>query len=373
VLCYRKGESIVTRAEDIAACNLICSYRPEVALQGLESHFVRVFASKSDAETLCFDVNSEVTRLDQEYRVIVRHPKGVCTLPPSSRNWSIQYEYACPPLPQGEFNSTTHTVYVWGDVDFDDYGQFGRVQGRKSAANLHSCKMNQIVPQVMIGNCLAGNDDDYSPRWKRLDSWMIQAQYYWQTEEGERHGSRALCGDLVHVNPGEILRTVIQYCSAKGHIEVIISVKAEPNKRSKIVIERPFCHNPALFSSWRDFFNQCEVVEKQERKDETAGALARPCLNIEYKANLCDLTLLRSITPFDIRYANFPSDSEENKDNTTDWRCELFTPRLGNCNLIDSRGVQSKEALRCEEAVLLQETPPRYFCSKGKRKLQKAS
>ena len=36
-------------------------------------------------------------------------------------------------------------------------------------------RMNQIVPQTMIGHCLAHNDDDFLPRWETFTSWVIQA------------------------------------------------------------------------------------------------------------------------------------------------------------------------------------------------------
>ena len=31
--------------------------------------------------------------------------------------------------------------------------------------NVHDCKMNQIVPQVMIGNILCNNDEHYIPSY----------------------------------------------------------------------------------------------------------------------------------------------------------------------------------------------------------------
>ena len=118
--------------------------------------------------------------------------------------------------------------------------------------------MNQIVPQTMIGRCLAHNDDQYvnstlsvsfrfrcaysglicficfacfvfsfyfvcfvsfikffplfsfaysvdgrfNPEWEEFEEWVIQAQYYWQTDEGEQAGSKAMCGPLVKVAPG---------------------------------------------------------------------------------------------------------------------------------------------------------------------------
>jgi hypothetical protein len=42
----------------------------------------------------------------------------------------------------------------------------------------------------------------YNPEWEEFDTWVIQAQYYWQTDEGEQAGSKAMCGPLVRVSPG---------------------------------------------------------------------------------------------------------------------------------------------------------------------------
>ena len=42
----------------------------------------------------------------------------------------------------------------------------------------------QIVPQVMVGWVLSGNDASYAPSWSKIDHWVIQAQYYWKASDG---------------------------------------------------------------------------------------------------------------------------------------------------------------------------------------------
>lgn len=112
---------------------------------------------------------------DDEFRVLVRAPKGLqqCTqLPPPNEDWTLRYVFACPPLPSEKdgFDAHMHTVYVWGDIDFDGNGAAG-------VAPISDYAMNQIVPQVMVGRCLGGSDaQTFEPAWMEYERWVIQAQ-----------------------------------------------------------------------------------------------------------------------------------------------------------------------------------------------------
>jgi len=100
----------------------------------------------------------------------------------------------------------------------------------------------------MIGNCLSSNDEDFIPSWKCFDSWVIQAQYFWQDCNED---PRAMCGGLVHVEPGEEIKTCIRYDHKTGSIAMKEDEKRDgrgsiaiedANRRSEIVVDRPFPH-----------------------------------------------------------------------------------------------------------------------------------
>ncbi|CAK0897180.1 unnamed protein product, partial [Prorocentrum cordatum] len=199
------------RAEDVPLEDLVCSYqlwrgppllhghragrpRPTSCASGVHrvSIALRVAAGRRP-DVAGVDL-SVLPPCDGEYRVIVRQPEDKREiLPPASEDWEVKYVFRCPPIPSSAtFQKHTHTLYVWGDLDFDSYGASGSFP-------IHPYRMNQIVPQVMIGNCLARSSDGFLPQWQEFDSWAMQAQYYWQTGEGEATGSRALCGEVVPV------------------------------------------------------------------------------------------------------------------------------------------------------------------------------
>ena len=101
-----------------------------------------------------------------------------------------------------------------GDVDFDAYNA-----AREWGTVAPGYRFNQIVPQLMSGWCLAANDEGYNPRHVIYDHWVIQAQYYWQRAAGHPGGaSRAACGPVVRVEPGDIITTTIEYNAAAGGI-----------------------------------------------------------------------------------------------------------------------------------------------------------
>jgi len=235
--------------------------------------------------------------------------------------------------------------------------------------------MNQIVPQVMIGNCLSSNDEDYIPSWKCFDTWVIQAQYFWQDCNEE---PRVMCGDLVHVEPGEEIKTCIRYDHKTGSITVSIAImkedergdgrdsvtKAEDHKRrSKIVVDRPFPHKHTHFESWMDFFEKCisaecevkakkkeekgngeEEVQSNSNEIDESGCLARPYLNIEYKGRV-SVETLQSVCPLEVKEASFPGFTSKN------WRKYLFCPRTGDTDTLD--GLEENDSLHIDDAIIL--------------------
>jgi len=351
---------------------VLCSYRLKLALNDTYIHCVH-YVSNGEAAPIV--TVTAMPKQDNEYRVVVGLPRNLCRLPPPHESWQVSYDYVCPPLPTSNtWNSNTHTMYVWGDLDFDDYGASHISNVPVHLRTVHSCYMNQIVPQTMIGNCLAENDDTYKPKWKTFDQWVIQAQYYWQPT---KDNGRALCGKYMQVEPGDLIRTRICYTAENGSIQVSISVVGEDgeensNKRSEIVIPKPFLHDVTLFESWKDFFSKCLQAERLgedenrskvprcEGKESTPalrgskdsgasmGAKARPCLNVEYKGRV-DMDTLKSICPFVVKKATYPGLPPDFT--TTKWKTYLYCPRTGNVNVLEDSA--KRQSLAIEDAVTL--------------------
>ena len=352
---------------------ILCSYRVKVPLNHGQVHQIHCIPGKSCTV-------KAAPKRDDEYRVSVGLPKSKCRLPPPLESWQVQYEYECPPLPCGDaWDPKTHTFYVWGDLDFDSYGDSHFADVPPHLRAVHPCYMNQIVPQTMIGNCVAISDPDtYKWTGKTFDSWVIQAQYYWQARKSD---SRAHCGPAVQVEPGDLIRTRIEYNAHDGSIHVVIAVVGEngderSDKRSEILLARPFLHDSSLFESWKDFFCKCIAAEEQgddnnatipssskvSRQDEVTkspglrgsvnsaesnikGAMARPCLNVEYKGSV-DLDILKSICPFHVKKASFPGVPLDFK-----WNTHLYSPRTGRVDILqDSEG---KVSLAIDDAVTM--------------------
>lgn len=312
------------------SAQVLCSFR--VASEG----YTEVAVQAEDGVKLC-----KLPPPDDEFRVIVRGPPGPGSdmLPPLDQDWVLEYVFSCPPLPRddtswclgaGKYDSFFHTFYVWGDVDFDFYGPSGFAAGKVPSA-VTQCMMNQIVPQVMTGRCLAFNDPlTYDPGWQEFDTWVMQAQYYWQTEAGEDHGSKAMCGEAIHVEPGDEVTTRIVYHASEGAIEVTIG---NGKKESRVDLPRPFPHSDA-WQSWRQFFQACAEVDPLVPKNDRCRA--RPGLDVEYKGTV-DVGVLNSVLPFTVSKISFPGGGGGRcgEVGAEDWPIELFSPRTGEGHEID--------------------------------------
>lgn len=377
--CTNTSESnkptTVKQLEESNDCNVLCSYRVTLALADKYVHCV----------DYCFDDTPTVkvtamTKPDDEYRVIVGLPKNHCRLPPPDESWEVRFEYACPPLPtvSKTWSKKKRTFYVWGDLDFDDYGASHFHDVPAHLRTIHPCRMNQIVPQVMIGNCLASNTpDEYKPSWVEFDEWVIQAQYYWQASDNDGH---ALCGTYIPVTPGDLIRTRICYNAETGSMDVSIAVvkengEEEAEKRSDISIPQPFMHGPSLFESWKDFFEKCVKAEQDYEKETNLpsskaarvgeeasspslrgvsnqvtklGARARPGLNVEYKGRV-DIETLKTVCPFVVKEATYPG--LPSTFDTSKWTARLYCPRTGRVDVLHD--ATKTKSLSIEDAVTL--------------------
>lgn len=313
--CGFTGHSFVvfrgaTKPRDEAdlLARMICSYRP----RRKEKDTVHMITLSSNPTVHLKPVG------DDEYRVIIRAPRECQKeLPSSDRDWNVTYEYVCPPVPVAPFNPLTNTFYIWGDLDFDEYGGGGKF-------SMHPYMMNQLVPQIMCGAVLCGNDESFQPHFRSFDTWVMQAQYYWQTELGEKEGSRASCGPLVQVLPGDIISTRISYDAKCGAITLHMKatrhgMECEGILESMLVLEKPFPDAPSMFESWKQFFDE------GQKKSQSVGCRATPCLNVEYKGEV-SISCLRSLGPWDVCLPSFPGIPEGQL-----WRVELYSPRQGEC------------------------------------------
>ena len=356
---------------DGEAFNILCSYRLREEVD-----------KKTHVHLVQWSPNGcKVTRApnDNEYRVVAGLPKDFPPrLPPPNKSWEVTYTYICPPIPNAStgWNKNNQTFYIWGDLDFDLYGASHlREVIDERIRNVHDCTMNQIVPQVMIGNCLCSNDEQYIPSWQSFDTWVIQAQYFWQDCD---EGPRAMCGPLVNVKPGDEIHTQIRYDHETGSIVVSIAVMKEDDhgekmedaeKRSEIIVERPFPHT-TQFDNWKDFFERCmnaecdiqledestgkccdDISNKQylqtntrnKTNPEVNGCLARPYLNIEYKGKV-SIGTLKSVCPLIVHKASFPGFESKNT-----WRRYLFCPRVGDVDTLDA--LEREGSLHIDDAI----------------------
>lgn len=301
----------------LPAEHFVCGFSAATASPGCEAHQLVVHSDRR-AEAWAGP------RPDCEYRVMVRHPD--CLSSPALvplTDWMVKYRFVVPEHPSstGCFDATNETVYCWADLSFDAYGPSGEFP-------IHRYRMNQIVPQVMTGNCLDQSTESFEPQWHvHSEHWVMQAQYYWQGVSGE---SFALCGSVERVYPGDLITTTVNYTASDGAIRVSIRAAHGPQqsatqKRSEITIDRPFPNNSAMFDSWSDFFKAAVRLSGE------AGARGRPCFNIEYKG-LVSLPTLRHMCPLQVIEACHPGvlDSEER------WPIEFFCARQGTTHELRS-------------------------------------
>ena len=288
---------------------LLASYRIKAALAEGQVHVVRLPKLRARAETVVVEA-----RVIAELAAPVEFP--------SNAEWVVSYSFSVPPLPQSDKPDffETNTIYVWGDLSFDEFS-LSSSQGQQHP--IHSYKMNQIVPQVMCGECLCGSDPTtFVPYWKTFTSWVAQAQHYYQTEQGEALGSRAVCGELFAVDPGERMRTTIRFTGTS--MVVRIASEDKPANFSEIVTDNPFPNAPEIFpGGWAELF------QRKERKT-TKTFRAYPCFNIEYKSQNADLDMLESLCPFKIHEATFPgstANTPEAMSNVWHVRSMNFVPK----------------------------------------------
>eukprot|EP01079_Euglenida_sp_SAG-EU17-18_P002094 gene2095-3050_t len=104
-------------------------------------------------------------------------------------------------------------------------------------------KMNQFVPQLMLGNplCNSTGPPDYKPLWHHQDTWVIGSQYFFEVfnETANRTEGHAATGDLVKVSKGEIVYTQFEV-SVDWMWTLTMGVKGQPDRVSTVVAHKPY-------------------------------------------------------------------------------------------------------------------------------------
>ena len=211
---------------------------------------------------------------------------------PATQDWTLEYEFIVPPLPTPRtWNYKVGTVYQWGDVDFDSYGSKGKYK-------LSDYQFNQIVPQLILGNVLDGNNAGFAPAWHQRDTWGIQAQYYWHNATTAT--SYAQAGSIINVNPGDEITTTINFNARTGTIVTSIADKSLSGSVgvSTITIARPFPNDPSLFASWSDFFNRAATASK------SSYVMSTPAADVE--TDFVDQPTMCGLLPFRLRRISIP-------------------------------------------------------------------
>ncbi len=238
---------------------------------------------EGDRTTGAFACVPQAKPSDDGDRVVVYVQNGTAPTVPAGRDWVIHYSYRVPPLPVKTWDPNQQTFYIWGDVDFDAYGESGPYA-------MSGYRFNQITPQLSIGRSLVANDANYQPIWQTLTSWVVQAQYFWQKGDTPY----ALAGEVVPVSPGDVVDTQIAFSAATGHIVATI---VAPSGRSSIDIARPFPNEPALFADWSDFF-------RRAAQKSGGPVYANPAMQVEpYDV---DVQTECSILPFHVDLISLP-------------------------------------------------------------------
>lgn len=261
----RNQMMVVLSCMTLAACSSPVDEQAQAQAESPKADEVGSDSVTPDSAKKSCDNSAWIPSSDPGYRVQI-YPKadngGQHAMPSPTTNWTLKYEYTVPALPcSSTWNSSDETYYIWGDVDFDAYGSNGY--------DISSYAYNQIVPQLMIGRALSSNNSAYAPSWGTFTTWVIQAQYYWHNANGTDY---AQTGKAVGVSPGDLVTTSIKYTASTGVIDVTISTS---KVSSWISIPRPFPNeSPALFSSWKDFFQQAAAKS-------SSTLYARPLMNVE--------------------------------------------------------------------------------------------
>eukprot|EP00039_Didymoeca_costata_P013955 m.218978 g.218978 ORF g.218978 m.218978 type:complete len:323 (-) comp15910_c0_seq1:51-1019(-) len=182
------------------------------------------------------------------------HEGGPASYPvgDDKRGYTTVYSTMTVPEPPKEISGITY--YIWTDIFFGDMS-LGR--------------MNQFVPQLILGNALDGSSGppNYTPKWGYHKTWQFGAHYFFETlntTSGAREGHAAY-GKLYDCKAGDLLFTKFYAVTGKnGPVWTLeMGVVGDATRVSKLVVDKPYMgigeHWPVPTTSWAElnYTNMC--------------------------------------------------------------------------------------------------------------------
>jgi len=174
--------------------------------------------------------------------------------------------------------------YIWTDIFFGDMS-YGR--------------MNQFVPQLILGNALDGSSGapDYKPKWGLHKTWSFGAHYFFETYNATTNStqSHAAYGDLFEAHAGEEIYTKFE-ASQKADAEgptwtLTMGAVADKTRTSTVVVDKPYMGLgvdwPVPTTSWNELnytnlcINSCWELYGADDRAHLPGNGSHYTLNID--------------------------------------------------------------------------------------------
>ena len=118
-------------------------------------------------------------------------------------------------------------------------------------------RMNQFVPQLMLGNSLTASSGppEYRPKWVNNKDWVFSSQYFMEinnTETGVANEGHAATGDAYPAKEGEKLWT--KFSLSEDYVWTLgMGVVGDKTRTSTVVAEKPFMGLvPDDTTSWKE-------------------------------------------------------------------------------------------------------------------------
>jgi len=142
---------------------------------------------------------------------------------------TIHYaEFNVPKLPE----VVGPTFFVYYNIDWQAAGPKGS-----------DARMNQFVPQLMLGNPLCGSSGPplYLPKWAEHKTWVFGAQYFFEifNKSANKTQGHAATGTTYPCKEGETIYTTFSL-SEDWVWTLTMGVKGDESRVSKVVAAKPF-------------------------------------------------------------------------------------------------------------------------------------
>ena len=139
-------------------------------------------------------------------------------------------EFDVPALP--ELIDEAATYYIYYNIDWQRAGPEGS-----------DARMNQFVPQLMLGNALSGSSGApyYLPEWHMSTSWIFGAQYFFELFNQTTNSTqgKAAVGTAYPAVEGEVLYTSFELDDTYEWT-ITMGVKGDDSRTSVVHVPKPF-------------------------------------------------------------------------------------------------------------------------------------